>query len=317
MRVLKGLTGKLRAVAYSPDGSRIAAAGDNGVTKLWDAASGRELATIRQPDADSASRADEKRVGWLAFSPDGKLLATATRRVWLWDGETGGAVPFPDGPGESSPPMVFTPDGAYLVHGQGWVYGQPRRFPSTVLAWERRTGKIGCPFAEERDGAPLAMAVSARGDLLAVAVRLGSMESRVRLWGLTDKQVQGTLKLPPIPQAHLRPPVDQIAFSPDGRALAVAAGAHAFVFDVPGRQLRGRLEGHANLVAGVAYAPGGRVIATASQDGTVRFWDAESLSETASYDWGIGKARGVAFSLDGMTAAAVGERSKVVVWDVE
>jgi len=62
MRVLKGHTGKLQAVVYSPDGSKIATAGDAGVTKLWDVATGRELATIRQPDADSAMRADEKRV---------------------------------------------------------------------------------------------------------------------------------------------------------------------------------------------------------------------------------------------------------------
>src|SRR5262245_46606042 len=140
MRVLKGHTGKLRAVVYSPDGSRLATAGDAGVTKLWDVATGRELATIHEPDADQASRADEKRVGHLAFSRDGKLLATGTRRVRVWDVETAREVPFPDGPGESSPPMVFTPDDAYLVLARGWSYGVAPRFESTVLAWDRRTG---------------------------------------------------------------------------------------------------------------------------------------------------------------------------------
>jgi hypothetical protein len=49
----------------------------------------------------------------------------------------------------------------------------------------------------------------------------------------------------------------------------------------------------------------------------VRFWDAEALTQRAAFDWEVGKVRGVAFSPDGMTAAAVGEKSKVVVWDVE
>src|SRR5437868_2821211 len=81
MRVLQGHRGKLRAVVYSPDGSLLATAGDAGIAKLWDAAIGSELATIRQPEG-------KQRVSQLAFSPDGKLLATATERVRLWDVQT-------------------------------------------------------------------------------------------------------------------------------------------------------------------------------------------------------------------------------------
>src|SRR5262245_694363 len=116
MRVLKGRAGKLRAVAYSPDGSRLAAAGDAGVTKLWDVATGRELAAIRQPDADASSPMDKRRVNRLAFSPDSKLLATATQRIRLWDVNTASEVPFPDDPGESKYlAMAFTPDGKRLI----------------------------------------------------------------------------------------------------------------------------------------------------------------------------------------------------------
>jgi WD40 repeat protein len=212
--------------------------------------------------------------------------------------------------------MEFTPDGAFLILAQGWgIYGQPRRFESAILAWDRKTGKIEKPFVELREG-PEALAVSANADLLAVASQQ-HLQSHVRLWSLTSKQEQGKLDLPRIPQGHLRAAVQELAFSSDGQILAVAAGMQVFVFDVPGKRLRGKIEVHANQVASVAFAPGSRLLATASQDGTVRFWDVTSLSERAAYDWEIGKLRGVAFSPDGMTAAAVGEKSKVVIWDLE
>jgi WD40 repeat protein len=60
MRGLEGHAGKLRAVVYSPDRSRLATAGDAGVTKLWDVGTGRELATIRRPGP--GTEADPRRI---------------------------------------------------------------------------------------------------------------------------------------------------------------------------------------------------------------------------------------------------------------
>ncbi|HEY1190412.1 MAG TPA: hypothetical protein VGE74_22450 [Gemmata sp.] len=323
MRVLKGHTGKLRAVAYSPDGSKLATAGDAGVTKLWDVATGHELATIHQPGGGEVLRADEKRVGQLAFSHDGKVLVTGTGGGWVkwgrirfWDVETARELPFLDESRESSPPIAFTPDDAFLIFAHGWgIYGQSRRFTGTVLAWDRRTGTVVGPFIETQDPV-VALAVSARADLLAVAAS-SSRGSHVRLWGLTSKREQGKLDLPPVPQSHLRPAVQGVAFSPDGQALAVAAGTQVLVFDLAHRGLRGTIRVHANQVAAVAFAPNNRMLATASQDGTVRLWDPESLSERAAYDWKLGKLRHIAFHPDSLTIAVVGEKSRVVIWDVE
>jgi WD40 repeat protein len=316
MRELKGRIGKLRAVAYSPDGSRLAAAGEAGVTKLWDVVSGRELAVMHEPGVDGRSPMDRRRVNRLAFSPDGKLLATATQFVRLWDASTGKEVPFPDEVGESRYlGIVFTPDGKRLIVTRSGKVGQ--QGAPYVLAWNRRTKKIEQPFVEADDVAE-AVAISAAADLLAVS--LGLTGNRVRLWGLKSKKEQATLQLPQMAFSFQSATVKGMAFSPDGRTLAVAGNWYAFVWDVPSRKLRASLrrdrtfgtETHA-----VAFSHDGRVLATASLDGLIRLYDVETLTMTAEHDWDVGPAWAVAFSPDGMTAAAVGEKSKVVIWDLE
>jgi WD40 repeat protein len=56
---------------------------------------------------------------------------------------------------------------------------------------------------------------------------------------------------------------------------------------------------------------------TAGSDGMVRFWDPVSGRELRSLSWGIGKVYAAAFSPDGLTCAAGGEKGQVVIWDVD
>jgi WD40 repeat protein len=302
MRILKGHRGQLRAVVYSPDGSKLATAGDDEQTKLWDVASGRELATIRQPGKG------RQIVYALAFSPDGKLLATATEDVRVWDVNTLAEVPLPGRPRWGSGLAVaFTPDGSLLLITRTYS-----REGSTLVAWDRSAGTLCAPFGTQNAIAS-DLAVSASANLVAVALFGYQLGHRVGLWALDSKLERGILDH----KSEALPSFQSIAISPDGRTLAVSGGPRVFVWDLPARRLRGRVEGHRNQVNDVAFAPSGALLATASHDGTVRFWDVESLRERAAFNWETGKVRAVAFSPDGMTAAAVGERRKVVVWDVE
>jgi WD40 repeat protein len=66
----------------------------------------------------------------------------------------------------------------------------------------------------------------------------------------------------------------------------------------------------------VAFAPGGRAVATAATDGTARLWDVATGREHAALRREGLEAKVIAFSPDGLTLAAGGIEPVVWVWDV-
>jgi WD40 repeat protein len=80
----------------------------------------------------------------------------------------------------------------------------------------------------------------------------------------------------------------------------------------------GRVRGPGNAhFNGLAVHPSGRFFVTAAGDGHARYWDARTLKQTRAFRWQVGKLYSVAFSRDGMLAAAGGDKGQVVVWDVD
>jgi hypothetical protein len=67
----------------------------------------------------------------------------------------------------------------------------------------------------------------------------------------------------------------------------------------------------------LAVQPGGRLLATGGSDGVVRVWGTDGGEQRAALAWGLGDVCSLAFSADGMLAAAAGDKGRVVVWDVD
>jgi WD40 repeat protein len=109
--------------------------------------------------------------------------------------------------------------------------------------------------------------------------------------------------------------VHAVAYSPSGRFLATLAEGVLRFWEAATGQCRLKRKDFRRDAFGLAFHPSGRYLLGGGTEGVVRLWNAFDREVTA-WDWQIGPIRRVAFSPEGMTAAACGEQT-IVVWDVE
>ena len=102
-----GLHSFFQGIAFSPDGQRLAEASEEGILKIWNAETGKELVTIKT----------DTRLSKAAFSPDGKLIATTGNdaAVHIWDSYTGKELYKLTGHTGPTFGAAFSPDGKYLA----------------------------------------------------------------------------------------------------------------------------------------------------------------------------------------------------------
>ena len=135
----------------------------------------------------------------------------------------------------------------------------------------------------------------------------------VRLWDIAARKVRRTI---PWSLRHC-----SVAFSPDGRFLAVAgwdefqgaAGGKTSVWDVRTGERVAVIEGHRRGVLSVAFSPDGRLLATGGEHGTVKLSDTRTWQDRLSLNWDRHPIRDLAFSPDGETLAA-GSDHQIQLW---
>jgi WD40 repeat protein len=243
----------LEALAFSPDGRMLASAADKSPIKLW------KVPTLT-PAGRSLRTPDHLFTLNIAFSPDGRTLAAVGNHhvVRRWSVRTRRRLPGSFArPGVPIVSVSFSPDGHTIATGG-------RR----AMLWNISTGRARTMAPDDDDAAAGArvndVVFSPDGTRLAGAGQDGA----TRLWNVdTGRPVR-----PP-----MRGPVgalEGVTFSPDGK-LVMAFGDDSKVWLLDsGRPQTLMIHRHAN--DDVAFDRTGRTLATAAQDGRIRFWDVRS-----------------------------------------
>lgn len=108
-----------------------------------------------------------------------------------------------------------------------------------------------------------------------------------------------------------------VAFSPDGKRLAIATGAGIWFYDAQTYREMVLLTGHTEVVRAIAFSPDGKTLASGARDATVKLWNVENGENIATFVKNAIGVESVAFSPNGKMLAAGTEGGPIKLWDVE
>jgi WD40 repeat protein len=253
----------------------------------------------------------------IAYSPDGRQLATASggpfsvgkggSNVELWDRETGQRQPTLPGTEHHIWSLAFSPDGTKLaVGGRSAPIGRPQ-----VMVRDAKTGEV--LWTKHEPALPQAMGVAFSPDGKSLAVGLGEYSGPgahpVKLYDVATGQ--GTTTFP-----GLEGGVNDLAFHPDGRHLAVAGSDLVEVWDIAAHTKVHALRGHSKWVYAVAFSPDGKWLATGGWDRTIKLRDAATGEERLTLFGHEGFVLDLAFSPDSRSLASASEDRTVRLWEI-
>ena len=285
-------------IAISRDGRWLASGRGEGLVRLWELPAGRLVRTIQSPTKETVEA--------VAISPNGRILAAAVGKVvYLWDRESGRLLYQLADPDEAVQTMVFRPDGEELATGgadamiRQWrvrdgtlkrVIGRRQPgMPVTSLAFSRdgryeaqgtANGRLRVWNAQE--GTFVHELMGHEGAIQALDFTInktwlcsGGADRKMCVWRLANGSLAAIY-----PFFDVGDGMGAVKIGGSKGWVATATGRWGsaeggygiklwpVMFDRPIRVL----EGHRGAVRSVAYAPGSDLLASLSDDGTIKLW---------------------------------------------
>jgi WD40 repeat protein len=274
----------IAAVAFGDDGT-VYSVDDAGVLQHW-AADGKLLHRLFLSDLETL---------W-AFSPGGRLLASANDDLLLWDVPTGQLLARIQQPAWVTA-VAFSPDGRALASGHD---------DGTVRFWDLGSGKLTGELAAHPNEVS-AVAFHPSGDRFATA----GEDRVVRVWDAYSHKPLGEFV------SHTDR-VPALAWSADGSVFASAGwDTSARVWQVGSPDPLILLNSHADQVVTLAFSPVGTLVATADSDFDIHLWPEAASGKAGKVLRGhLDEIRCLAFSPDGSRLASAGADRVVHVWNV-
>lgn len=286
-------------IAYSPNGTRLAMAGANGIW-LYDTTSYKEISLL-------TGHTDY--VYSVVFSPDGRTLASASgdNTVRLWDPSTGEQKQILTEHEDIVSSVVFSPDGRTLVSAS--------RNEPTIILWDVETGALVYTLFGHTD-AVTCLSFRPDGKILAS----GSLDGNIYLWDVTRGELTQKLENQNLMrgQANIYPPhIHSVSFSPDGQMLASGGSDNTIrLWDVVTGVQKQTLIGHASRVYCISFSPDSATLVSGSTDGTIRLWDTNTGQHKRMLSGHTDVVTSVAFSPDRQTLASGSWDCSVLLWNI-
>jgi len=271
-----------RSLAFSPDGTMLAAGTHENAIFLWDVGT-RKLRGKLEGDKQYAGLANGF-FNSVAFTPDGKVLISGGNdaAVRFWDVTTGKELrrlSLRDEANRSCyvTAIALSSDGRLLA-ASGWAQqGNPG---GITRLWETATGK----------------------------------ELQHLTLGMNERSGERLKSFPWFWVGILSP---RIVFSPDGKMLAMnRLDKTIAVWEVASGKQRCLLQGHQQATVYVAFSPDSRVLASADLDNTIRLWDLETGKELRPLTGHRGKVNSLVFSVDGKMLISAAWDTTLLFWDL-